>query len=566
MPTGRERLLFTLLALLIALVQWWPMLRDPMATGFGDWQMIHHNWEAAFVSLWRFGEWPLWDPFHCGGVPILGNPESQLYAPWFWLSFLFGTVLAVKLSLLGHVMIALTGVYWLCRCSYRLRPPSAALGAVAWGCSGWFVWDGAGGHATFFPFVFAPWLSLFVQRRREPLREAAAVGALLVLTLFEGGTYPLPYFLLWLGFELGVRALRTRDLGGSVRFAAVSLGVLALCGAVRLLPIYLSLSAHPRAVPNDVALSVADVWSMLTARSHSWSVPGHPFVWAEYGSYVGFLVLALALIGAFGTLRRAGLQLLVGLGLWSSLMLGNLGPLSPFSLLHRLPVYDSLRVPSRFAVFVTFYLALLAAHGCELLLQRAPRPTLSRALGALLAAAVCVDLSTASWPAVRLWKEPPLSGEPSAEHFHLERRDYYRFYASYPRLNLGTPTCYVGGMNWPVSHALWLGPSAQLRLTRAAGRILSWTRSPNVLHADVELKQPARLVANQNFAPGYRSNIGTPIEDRGRLALDLPAGKHAIELRYRPKEFVPSAAISCAGIVVVAWLLLRRRSRHRPAV
>jgi len=62
-------------ALLLAALQWFPAFRDPAATGFGDWQMIHHNWEAAYVALARFGEWPLWDPFHCGGVSILGNPD-----------------------------------------------------------------------------------------------------------------------------------------------------------------------------------------------------------------------------------------------------------------------------------------------------------------------------------------------------------------------------------------------------------------------------------------------------------------------------------------------------------
>jgi hypothetical protein len=30
-------------ALLIAALQWFPAFRDARATGFGDWQMIHHN-------------------------------------------------------------------------------------------------------------------------------------------------------------------------------------------------------------------------------------------------------------------------------------------------------------------------------------------------------------------------------------------------------------------------------------------------------------------------------------------------------------------------------------------
>src|SRR3954468_9808582 len=66
-------------ALLLATLQWYPAFSDVRATGFGDWQMIHHNWEAAYIAITRFGEWPLWDPFHCGGVSILGNPESQVY-------------------------------------------------------------------------------------------------------------------------------------------------------------------------------------------------------------------------------------------------------------------------------------------------------------------------------------------------------------------------------------------------------------------------------------------------------------------------------------------------------
>ena len=544
------------------------MLRDPRVTGFGDWQMIHHNWEAAYVSLKWFGEWPLWDPFHCGGVPILGNPESQVYAPWFWVSFALGTVLAVKVMLLGHVVSALTGVYWLARCRYQLRASSAALGALVWGCGGWLVWDGAGGHATFFAFAYAPWLSLLVHRRREPLREAAGVAALLLLTLLEGGTYPLPYFVLFVAFELAVRALSTRTAAPCLRFAGVSFGLLAVCGAIRLVPIYLSLKAHPRTVPNDDALALAEVWQMLTARAHAWRVPGHPFAWPEYGSYIGITALALAALGLLRAVRGRWWHLLLGLGLWGSLMLGNLGTFAPFSLLHKLPVYDSLRVPSRFAVFVTLYLALLAAHGCEALLRRVSRPRLATALGMLLAAGVCADLLGASMPIVRLWREPPLADvEARADQFHLVNQDYYRFYASYPRLNLGTPTCYAGGMNWTASRALWLGALPQVRVAPDAGRVLSWTKTPHVLRAEVELTRPARVITNQNYAPAFRSHSGTPVDDRGRLALDLPAGKHTVELSYLPRELRVSAAVSCGGLALMLWLLLaggpRRSSSDR---
>jgi hypothetical protein len=558
--SGRELAVCWLGGLGVALVQWWPMFRSPLATGFGDWQMIHHNWEAAYVAVSRFGEWPLWDPFHCGGVPILGNPESQVYSPWFLLSFVVGTVIAVKLMVLGHIACAAAGVYWLARRRYELRPEAAALAGIAWSCCGCFVWDAAGGHATFLSFAFAPWLTYFIHRGADQLREAAAVGGLLLLTLLEGGTYPLPFFLLWTMFELCVRVVARKDALGSVRFAAISYGVLAVCGAIRFVPIYLALKANPRQVPNHDALSLTDIWTMLTARAHPWRVPGHPFVWAEYGSYVGVVVVIMALIGLVVVLRQRRWHLVLGLALFTSLMLGNLGDYAPYSLLHHLPIYDSLRVPSRFAIFFTLYLALLAAHALDHGLRRLPRPRLASNIGVLVAAGVFCDLVVASWPQTNLWAGAPLSSEPAAQHFHLVTRNYHESYASYPRLNLGTRSCYVGGMNWPVSPALWLGDRPQVEVPPQAGKLQHWERTPNTFRAHVSLRAEARLRFNQNAARDFVSNTGTISSAKGLLALDLPAGEHHLTVKYRPRELLPSAAVSGIGLLGLLAILWRRRS------
>jgi hypothetical protein len=561
---ARELSICTLLAAALALAQWWPALRVPEATGFGDWQMIHHNWEAAYVTLSRFGEWPLWDPFHCGGVPILGNPESQLYTPWFLLSFAFGTVVAVKLMLVGHALIAAVGMYWLVRRGYQLHRAAAALAAVAWSCSGWFIWDGAGGHATFFSFTFAPWLSYFIRRGRDPVVDATAVAALLTLSLLGGGTYPLPFFLIWISFELSLRAVRLRALWETVRFGALSLALLCLGGAIRLVPIFLTLQAYPRKVPNRDVLALADVWEMLTAREHAWRYPGHVFVWPEYGSYVGIAVVLLAALAVPLALRRSRRHLLVALTLYTSLMLGNLGPYAPYTLLHHLPVYDSLRVPSRFAVFVTFYVAVLAAHALDAGLSVLRRPRLASALGALSVLAVCADLLHTNWPTVQLWREPPLSAAPAAEAFHLVTKNYHAGYASFPRLNVGTRACYAGGMNWPVSPALWNGDQAQVRVPQGAGELLAWQRSPNRFQAKVALRSPTVVSFNQNFARGFVSDAETPPSAaEGLLALSLPAGERTVTVRYRPPELVPCAAASALGWLLMAavpWLRSRRRS------
>jgi hypothetical protein len=564
LTADRELKLAFLASAVLSVIQWFPALRDPSSTGFGDWQMIQHNWEAAFVALARFHEWPLWDPFHCGGVSILRNPESQLYSPWFLLAFPLGTVLAVKLMLLGHVAFGLTGMYWLARRRYRLHAIAAALCAVAWGCSGRFAWDGAGGHATFLPFAYAPWLVYFVHRRRVPAQEVALTAGILVLTLFEGGTYPLPYFGLMLALELILRARRGAP-SASVRFAALVALLLALAGAIRFVPIALALREFPRQVPNSDALTLTDVLQMLTLRRHGWKTPGHPFVWAEYGSYIGWPALLLAALGLLYVLRRGPRHLLIGLALYGLLMLGNFSDYAPFSLLHHFPVYDSLRVPSRFAILFTFYLALLAGHACDRLLH--PRAAPGFAL--LLLLAYTSDMMIVTWPIVDRWSEPPLDKAAPAAEFHLVNRDYYRNYASYPRLNLGTSACYVGGMNWSVSSALWSGARPQLRVVSRRATVHGWSKTPHMFKADLDLPEASRVLFNQNFASGFVASVGELVKDHGRLALDLPAGRHTLELSYRPPEFVPSAAASGVGLALIGLLYSgqlsssRRRKRIR---
>jgi hypothetical protein len=337
----------------------------------------------------------------------------------------------------------------------------------------------------------------------------------------------------------------------------------AIASAVRSVPIYLALRDYPRTVPNDDALGLRDVWDMLTLRTHPWRVPGHPFVWPEYGSYIGLPSVILAVLGLLLSWRRGLRHLPLGLLVFGSLMLGNVGRFAPFTWLHRLPVYDSLRVPSRFAVFVTFYLALLAAHSCDWLWHKLSRPKLTLVLGSLLVAYVLVDLGAASYPLVSEWHQPALSHATPAETYHLVSHNYQRWYASYPRLNLGTRACYAGGMNWPQSRALWDGPSPQLRVLSGHGSIENWHRTPHAVSAELTLPEPARIVVNQNYSRGYVSSVGQVVSDHKRVALDLPAGQHRVELRYRPPEFAPTAAISGIGLALIVGLLLYlRKPKH----
>jgi hypothetical protein len=550
-----ERWLAALCSVVVAALQWFPAWRRPSATGYGDWQMVHHNWEAAYVALTRFGEWPLWDPFHCGGIPILGNPESQLYSPFFLVSFLGGTVVAVKVFLVAHVAAGLLGMYVLGRAGYALRPIPSALAAVGWACSGCFAWDGAGGHATFLPFAFAPWLVLCFRHAEQSPRALVGLVLLLGLTLVEGGTYPFPYFLILLGFELIRRLAVEAQRARAARVVLVSGVLVLLTGAIRLVPIHQALSLLPRTVDNADSLTPLELLTMYVARSHPWRVEGHRYVWAEYGSYVGWPIVALAVIGiALLARQRRQVHLAAGLLLFSALAMGNFSPLAPWSLLHQLPVYDSLRVPSRFAVLTTFYMALLAAHAAERLhgIWSGRAATVVATLALLGCGA---DVLGVNFRTIDRWSGAPLSDQPPATEFHLVRENYGRNYASYPRRNVGTRVCYNGGMNWPVAPGLWDGHKPQARISRALGSVVASNRTTTRVWADVRMQQSGLVLFNQNAADGWRSAQGEVVNSRGLLAVQVPAGARRVEVSYRPAGLLLSVALSLVGLCVTLALL-----------
>jgi hypothetical protein len=344
-----------------------PAFRSLDATGLWDWHYFHHMWEAGVVALSRFGEWPLWDPFHCGGVTIFGNPQNQLLAPLYFLSFLIGPTLATKLWVVLHAAAGFSGMILFARREGRLEWPGALLAAVAWGASGFFAWHGARGHSALLPFYYAPWLLLAWRGAARDPRWTAGVAALLGLVLLEGGGYPFAFFLLLLGFDALVRLASGPGRGRILVAGLVAAPLTLLLGAVRLLPVVDQMLGRPRTQHFADALSASEVLGMLTVREHGLLHAGHRYLWTEYGSYVGWGVVALALLGAGVARRRGRIQWVLGLVAFLGFTVGHYGPWSPWELLQRLPLYESLRVPSRFAVLFTFYLALLAGLGLDAL-------------------------------------------------------------------------------------------------------------------------------------------------------------------------------------------------------
>jgi hypothetical protein len=119
-------------------------------------------------------------------------------------------------------------------------------------------------------------------------------------------------------------------------------------------------------------------------------------------------------------------------------------------------------------------------------------------------------------------------------------------------------------MAFEPARGLWEGDVAQARLVRTPGQVHDWGRTTTTAFAEVTLEQAGKVLFNQNHAPGWTSSVGRVERDeRGRLVVDAPAGRHRIRLLYRPPTLWP--ALMASGLGALAALALLRLLPRRTA-
>jgi hypothetical protein len=418
-----------------------------------------------------------------------------------------------------------------------------------------------GGQLWYAPFLLLPWAIWAHRRAIRDARYAVVCAAIFALAVLEGGVYPVPLGLCAIAFD---SLLRLRDPVDR-RGLAVSLPIFAvlfpLLSSVKLVPVLLFLRRTPRLVPLDDRMGLAEVFEAFTTRQHARAFPPHIYVWPEYDAYVGIAALALAAAGASIALLRRDRERRLDLLLFGLLILcavGDVPGFSLFGLLHELPIFRSLRVPSRFFYPATVFLALLAATA----LTGIGRRTRLRLLQIAIVAFVAADVISANGPRLQQGAGPPVPLAPASRSFHLDARADYRQLPFFPQRGIGTPLCY-GGFDWPVSLALWFGDVPQQRVDPpAAGgaRLVRW--SPSELRFRAALAAPARLIVNQNFDPGWRASQGTVRSVAGLLAVDLDAGEHEVTLAHRPEGIFPGVVLTLAGVALSLVVLRSLRTRR----
>jgi hypothetical protein len=120
----------------------------------------------------------------------------------------------------------------------------------------------------------------------------------------------------------------------------------------------------------------------------------------------------------------------------------------------------------------------------------------------------------------------------------------------------------------PAVVLLGTGPAAA-----SPGTVLEGDRSAESLRVVAEAPGDGVLVVNDAEWPGWEATIdgrpaGIQLADGLVRAVRWPAGRHVLEMTYRPRELRVGLAASAAGALALIALALRRRepcARPRPA-
>ncbi len=235
-----------------------------------DWsEHLQLNW-AAFYSITHFHQAPLWNPYRCGGMPLLGHPLSLVASPLFLLQIIFGPFVGLSMQIPVHLAIAWTGGYALGR-SLGMDFPGRVICASVFPASSWFYLHLAVGHLEYLPAMYMPWIAAlaWLGATRRSLMPWVAAGLLLAITFGEGGVYQALRVLLLLTVLTGYWAATRRSLRPIE--GMIILGIFAAgFAAIKLLPTWQVMQLHPRPIQDVEYNPVRALLTGIFTRDQFW--------------------------------------------------------------------------------------------------------------------------------------------------------------------------------------------------------------------------------------------------------------------------------------------------------
>ena len=380
---------------------------------FRDWDYMTSSF-GTLKYYWReFGTIPHWDLTMCGGKPVLGNPNNWGFVWPSLFAYMFDPIWA-GLVLWGTMTLVGVVAMWALLRRFELDRFACFCGAILFTFNGYFFSHFNQGHIGFCNFHLIPLLILLFDLslekvlERKKFRKSFIFVVIASFMLFSAAIphaifYAYPAFVLYLVMRFFNLKNSRHPPWQVLRSMLTVLGAHALgfwLAVYKLGPALVWQLKLPRQGVFAEQLSLGQIIDMYlrfvsdymqTSRIFSEQFWGY---W-EYNAFIGpfpFIAIGIAILVVIGRWvmgRRSKKPYAIPMGFWLGLLLigcgllmilGNDHPLSPARLFRYLPLFNGIRVFSRYHILVLMGLTVLMAYGVSMMdsMFIAPLSTRSR--------------------------------------------------------------------------------------------------------------------------------------------------------------------------------------------
>ena len=562
-------LIFSLLSLALL----FPVFTNIRNFGVGDWDQHFVYNEVPRKTTMQYSQFPLWNPYYCGGNVMLAHPESSFLSPAFIFIILFGTVIGLKIQIIFHMILGMFGMYLLSK-HLNFGKCSAFLPSVVYFMSSWFALRMNAGHTLYMasallPFVFLFYLKAIDGKKGDGSWKFSIISALfMALIFFYGATYPFLFIFLFLGVYTVFIAVQKKSIK-PIYILAIIVIITAGISAVKAIPVY-NMVTHNPLNRNDIEpMSFKTFYDSLFSRdqlieSRIFMQGTSKWVWHEYGEYIGIIPFALFMASFFiaGTW-----PLWTSAIIFSLLYLGSSGFL--WDILRNLPVFNQLVAPSRFNIIIVFCIALLAGASLSWL-EKGNKIKIGAGKKQIVVIGIIViialDMFLISRPIYSaIFQGKPLIITPAPQFTQIFLDEKEKFNMMFPTVQagFGVANCYEK-MHVPVG-VIPAFSTAGYKFNNYNEEVYLFNEnislnysyfSPNKIIINVDNEIEDILIINQNYDAGWKSDIGKVVNHEKLLAVEVPKNIHSVELHYSPSYFTAGLSITIVFLIASAYFYM----------
>lgn len=581
----RKIILPFLVFFIIAIIYAAPLFNNINNWGQMDWDQFTF-WNAVpRKTILTYHQFPLWNPYSNGGNVLLAHPHSSFLSPFYLSVLFFGPIIGIKLQIVLSLILGLSGMFFLLK-HLGLKEIPAYISSFVFMLNSIYSLHLTEGHVEWLGMALVPWLFLNYLKGIEK-RKYLYIGVLLLTLMILGGSVDVTAITaLFLTIYSFIRFLREKRISWIKNIAVIFLGAL-LVSSVKLLPMFDFLSDYPRRTESSENISLLLLPSVLLDRNQGhlysltkWNSPDKKmrikkdltidYGWHEYGAYVGIIPVLLFAAGAFLNLKRQLPLFLTGV-IFLMLSLGRGSPIDLWKMLHSLPIYNSLHVPSRFILIFIFIFSVFAGLGLSGLQEVLGR---KRKRGIALISAtglfILYDLCVVNGPILKqAFVIKPSNIEENAEfkqrhtaiNFHpgLSRSSLYPVFLNnsgildaYEVVNVSKGKVFAVGNPGYEGEAYLVNQGVSCKITFF---------SPNKIVVNVNANAPDVLALNQNYYKGWRvkgSKDNSIKPFNGLIAVHVDSSVKEAVFYYLPNSFIIGSIISTLSLSAVVIYLIKR--------